>query len=257
MPKLPLPPPPLPNAPNTVLLLQRQRLGQPPAPNAVPLLRPQRLPLPLNLRSRRSSRNPVAPSAPTSHRSRRTPRSPLANRPAPVSSSSLPSSSLLANRGVPTTRKRARFVDDDDGEVPRSSSIPPTKRQRQEELPELRFNSFSVSFCGPDSNRIYSTTYARVNDFTRLVLLARETAPQLCRVPMLLKTSITLRNDKYLDIFPIVEQGGTVELGISDQGSWNAAFKKAQGDRINTDFFVGLLVVATAAESGQNHGVSD
>ena len=107
---------------------------------------------PTTPRSRRSPRNPVAPPAPATPRSRRTPRSPLANSPAPVSSSSLPSSSPLANRGAPTTRKRARFVDNDDSEVLRSPFRPPRKRQRQVELPELRFNSFSVSFRGPDSN---------------------------------------------------------------------------------------------------------
>ena len=31
---------------------------------------------------------------------------------------------------------------------------------------------------------------------------------------MLLKKTITLWNDEYLDIFPDVEQGGRVELGI-------------------------------------------
>ena len=54
-----------------------------------------------------------------------------------------------------------------------------------------------------------------------------------------------------------MEQGGKVELGISDQGSWNSAFMKAQGNRPNADSFVGLLVVAMAAESDQNHGVSE
>ena len=208
-------------------------------------------------RVRRSPRNPVAPPTPATPRSRRTPRSPLGNRPAPVSSSSLPSSSPLANRGALTTRKRARFVDDDNGEVSRSLLRPPTKRQRQVELPELRFNSFSVSFCGPDTNQIHSMTYASVNEFPRLVLWARERAPQLRTVPMLLKTTITLRNDKYLDIFLSVEQGGRVELGIPDQGSWNSALMMAQGNPPNADSFFGLLVVAIAAESDQNHGVSE
>ena len=48
-----------------------------------------------------------------------------------------------------------------------------------------------------------------------------------------------------------------MELGISDQGSWNSALMMAQGNGPNTDFFVGLLVVAMAAESDQNHGVSE
>jgi len=61
-------------------------------------------------------RNPVAPP-----RTRRTLRSPLANRPTRVASS------FLAIRDVLTTRKRARF--DDNGEVPRSPSRPPTKWQ--------------------------------------------------------------------------------------------------------------------------------
>ena len=76
-------------------------------------------------------------------------------------------------------------------------------------------------------------------------------------MPVLLKTTITLRNDEYLDIFPSVEQGGRVELGISDQGSWNSALMTAQGNRPNADSFVGLLVVAIAAESDQNHRVSE
>ena len=48
-----------------------------------------------------------------------------------------------------------------------------------------------------------------------------------------------------------------MELGISDQGSWNSALMMAQDNRPNADSFVGLLVVAMAAESDQNHGVSE
>ena len=72
-------------------------------------------PIPATPRTGRAPRIPVAPPAPATPRTSRTPRSPLANRPAPVSSSTLPSSSPLATRGVPTTRKRARFVVDKDG----------------------------------------------------------------------------------------------------------------------------------------------
>ena len=205
---------------------------------------------PATPRTRGTPRNTVAPTAPGTPKTRRAPRSPLANRPAPGSSSP------LANRGALSTRKQIRFHDDE-GEVPRSPSGPPTKRQRQVELPELRFSSFSVSFRVLGSNRIHSTTYASVNEFPRLVFWARERAPQLSTVPILLKTTITLRNDEYLDIFPGVEQGGKVELGISDQGSWNSALMMAQGNRPNADSFVGLLVVAMAAESDQNHGVSE
>ena len=173
-------------------------------------------PAPATPRTRWTPRNPVAPPASATPRTRRTPRTSLANRPALVSSSSLPSSSHLANRGAPPTRKRARFADDDDeddddeddnddeddGEVPRSQSRPPAKRQRQVELPELRFNSFSVSSRDPECDQVHSTTYFSVNKFPRLVLWARERAPQLRTVTMLLKTTITLRNDEYLDIFP-------------------------------------------------------
>ena len=206
----------------------------------------------------------MAPHAPATPRTGRTPRAYLANRPAPVSSSSLHSSSPLANRGPPTTRKRAKFADDDndddddgDGEVPRSPSRPPTKRQRGVELPELLFNSFSVSLRGPESYQIHLTTHPSVNEFPRLVLWARERAPQLGTVTMLLKTTITLRNDQYLDIFPGVEQGGRVELGILDQASWNSALMMAEGNHPNMDSFVRLLVMAIAAESDQNHGVSE
>ena len=90
-----------------------------------------------------------------------------------------------------------------------------------------------------------------------LVLWARKRAPQLRTVLMLLKTTITLRNDEYLDIFPDVEQSGRVELGISDQGSWNSALMMAQGNRPKAGSFVGLLVVDIAAESDQNHEVSE
>ena len=217
-------------------------------------------PAPATPRTCRAPRNPVAPPAPATPRTSRTHRSPLANRPDPVSSSTLPSSSPLANRGAPTTRKWARFVvddDDNDGEVPRSPSRPPTKQQRQVELPELQFNTFSVAFRGPDSNRIHSTTYGSVNEFPRLVLWARERAPQLRTVLMLLKTTITLQNDEYLDIFPDVEQGGRVELGILDKGSWNSALMMPQGNRPNAGSFVGLLVVGIAAERDQNHGISE
>jgi len=74
---------------------------------------------------------------------------------------------------------------------------------------------------------------------------------------MLLKTNITLRNDKYMNFFPGVEKGGTAELGISDQGSWNAALMMAQANRPNEDTFAGLLVVAIDAESNENHGVDE
>ena len=48
-----------------------------------------------------------------------------------------------------------------------------------------------------------------------------------------------------------------VELGISDQGSWNSALMMAQGNPPNVNSFVGLLVVAMAAENDQNHRVSE
>ena len=48
-----------------------------------------------------------------------------------------------------------------------------------------------------------------------------------------------------------------MELGISDEGSWNSAVMMAQGNRLNAGFFVGLLVVGISAESDQNQGVSE
>jgi len=74
---------------------------------------------------------------------------------------------------------------------------------------------------------------------------------------MLLKTTVTQRNDEYLDIFPSVEQGTRVELGISDQGSWNAVWMLAQGNCPNSNSFVGLVVVAIVAESDKKHRVSE
>ena len=74
---------------------------------------------------------------------------------------------------------------------------------------------------------------------------------------MLLKTTITLRNNEYFDIFPDMGQGGSVELGISDQGSWNSALMMAQGYRLNVGFFVGLLVLGISAKSDQNQGDSE
>ena len=76
---------------------------------------------------------------------------------------------------------------------------------------------------------------------------------------MLLKPNITLPNDKYMDFFPSVEKGGRVELGISHQGSWNAALMMAQANRPNEGImiFAGLLVVAIYAESDENHGVEE
>jgi len=152
-----------------------------------------------------------------------------------------------------TPRKRARN-DDDEAEVPGS---PPAKRPRQVELPELRFTAFSVSLRGPDSTRTHSMTYASVNEFPRLVRWARGRAPQLSTKSMLLKTNITLWNDEYMDFFPGVEKGGRAELGISDQGSWNAALMMAQAKRPNEGTFAGLLVVAIDAESDENHGVEE
>jgi len=69
--------------------------------------------------------------------------------------------------------------------------------------------------------------------------------------------TITLRNDKYLDIFPGVEQDARVELGIRDQGSWHVALMMAQSHSPNLDLVVGHFLVSMAAESDQNHGLSE
>jgi hypothetical protein len=74
---------------------------------------------------------------------------------------------------------------------------------------------------------------------------------------MLLKTTITVRNDEYLDLLPGTEQGGRVEMIISDQGSWNAALMMAQGNRPNEGSYAGLLVVAVAATEDSEHGVEE
>jgi len=74
---------------------------------------------------------------------------------------------------------------------------------------------------------------------------------------MLLKMNITLRNDEYMDFFPGVEKGGRAELGISDQGSWNAALMMAQANHPKESTFAGLLVVAIDAESDVNHVVEE
>jgi len=60
-----------------------------------------------------------------------------------------------------------------------------------------------------------------------------------------------------MDFFPGVGKGGRAELGISDQGSWNAALMMAQGNRPNEGTFAGLLVVAIDAESDENHWVQE
>ena len=69
--------------------------------------------------------------------------------------------------------------------------------------------------------------------------------------------TIILQNDEYLDIFPDVEQGRRVEMGISNQGSWDSALMMAQDNRPNAGSFVGLLVVGIAAECDQNHRISE
>jgi len=209
---------------------------------------------------RGNPRNPQAPTALATARTCRAPRSPLANRPAPVSSSSLATSLLasrsrLTSKGALTTRQWARFKFDDDYEVPGSPSRPPTKWHKQGELAEGWFNSFRVSFRGSDHNRIHSTTYTSVNEFTCLVLWVRKRAPQLSTRLMLLQTTTTQRNDEYLAIFPGMELSASVELCISHQGSWHVVLMMAQGNRPNPDSFVGLLAVAIAPESDPNHGV--
>ena len=150
------------------------------------------------------------------------------------------------------TGKRAR--NDDEGEV---AGSPPAKRPRQVDLPQLRFTSFSVSFRGPNSFRIHYTTYFSVNKFPSLVRWVREKAPQLNGRSMLLKTTITVRNDEYLDLLPDTELDGRVEMIISDQGSWNAALMMAQGNRPNEGSYAGLLVVAVAATEDSEHGVEE
>ena len=141
-----------------------------------------------------------------------------------------------------TTRKRARNDDDESegpGEVPGS---PPAKRPRPVELPNLRFTAFSVSFRGPDSTRTHSTTYAGVNEFPHLARRARGPALHLSSKSMLLKTKITLWNDEYMDFFPGVEKGRRVEVGISGQGSWNAALMMAPANRPNEGIFISIMV---------------
>ena len=73
----------------------------------------------------------------------------------------------------------------------------------------------------------------------------------------MLKTTITVRNDEYMDLLPGTEQGGKVEMIISDQGSWNAALMMAQGNRPKEDSYAGLLVVAIAAREDGEHGVEE
>ena len=48
-----------------------------------------------------------------------------------------------------------------------------------------------------------------------------------------------------------------MELGISDQGSLNAALMMAQANHPNKGTFAGLLVVVIDAESDENHGVEE
>jgi len=60
-----------------------------------------------------------------------------------------------------------------------------------------------------------------------------------------------------MDFFPGVEKGGRAELGISDQGSWNAALMMAQANGPHQGTFAGLLVVSIDAESDENHGVEE
>ena len=74
---------------------------------------------------------------------------------------------------------------------------------------------------------------------------------------MLLKTTITVRNDEYLDLLPDTELDGRVEMTISDQGSWNAALMMAQGNRPDEGSCAGLLVVAVAATEDSEHGVEE
>ena len=102
-----------------------------------------------------------------------------------------------------------------------------------------------------------NTTYLSVNKFSSLVCWVHEKAPELNRRSMLLKTTITVRNDEYLDLLPNTELGGSVERIISDQGSWNVALMMAQGNRPNEGSYTGLLVVAVAATEDSEHGVEE
>ncbi|KAG0125069.1 hypothetical protein HOY82DRAFT_617162 [Tuber indicum] len=116
---------------------------------------------------------PAAPATSTTHTTTiartptRTHRSPVAIRSSVAARGCLDPRSSLATRRALTTRKRARI--DDEGEVGESLSRLLAKWPKQVELRELRFTSFSDSCCGPDSNRIYPTTYSSVKEFPRLV----------------------------------------------------------------------------------------
>ena len=189
-------------------------------------------PAPLRRPAPATSSTPITPTTPTT---------------APATTSS-----PLSTRSALITGKRAR--NDDEGEV---AGSPPAKRPRQVDLPQLRFTSFSVSFRGPNSFRIHYTTYFSVNKFPSLVRWVREKAPQPNGRSMLLKTTITVRNNEYLDLLPDTELGGRVEMIISDQGSWNAALMMAQGNRPNEGSYTGLLVVAVAATEDSEHGVEE
>ena len=157
----------------------------------------------------------------------------------------------MSTRGHLSARKRAR--DDAEDEGLGSASSRPTKRLRQAEELELRFRSFTVTFgSGNRDVRIHSTSYGSVNRFPDLVRWAREKAPQLRNVSIILKTNFVIRNEEFREIFR-VPLGSTVERVISDQGSWNAAVMASQANRLNDGSYAGLLVLATDVIGGGDH----
>jgi len=216
--------------------------------------------------------SPTTSSAPLTTMNRtpntpRTPRRPQTTRGPQTTRSSRSGRSPLSVRGRFNTRKRARGDDEDEG--PESPSGPRAKRQRQVDMPELRFSSFNVTFRGPNSvqddpnnpqvpnrSRVHSTSYRSVHQFPHLVRWARARTPLLQGERMMLKTNIIIRNDEYLDLFAVA-QGDRVERVISDQGSWDAAVMMAQGNRPNEDAFAGLFVEAISARADYNHLVEE
>ncbi|KAG0633505.1 hypothetical protein HOY80DRAFT_1063574 [Tuber brumale] len=121
----------------------------------------------------------------------------------------LATSILMSTRSTLTTGKWARICDSDNN--PESNAIKPTtKRLRQVELPKSQFMSYNVTFGGPNTAQVHTTSNATISEFLHLVYWTLETSPQLATRSIMLKTNITGCNNEYLDLFG-VEQAERVE----------------------------------------------
>ena len=122
--------------------------------------------------------------------------------------------------------------------------MPPPKRRKELERPDLKYKSFIVFLKGPQFTQ---GSYDSLWDFDTLLKWILEKKPTLSRQRILCWTELTVRNPEYAELrehkldekFPCF---------FTDQSSWDAAVMAAQTNRMMGDQFSGISLKAASAE---------